>query len=421
VGASLIRAVRYGLFSVALLCGCATFVPPQSGIVRTTEARSRLPSPLTPAIAIVGDIGVPSREGRTLVGRMAERLRGTADAPVLVLGDVFYRDGLLGMCPDGGKPRRSARGCANPTPPEVQLEAVLRPYREGLPGHPLVAVAGNHDHYGDPDATTNACRLIPAFAPDWSYLASGCGLDEGRTVGVVDLGDVIVFVVDSEQMIRDAAFRAESSRALARAVLEATRERPEAWRVLASHHPLESYGSHNGARTLTALRKDLYWVSQTLLFPISWLLDRTVLERVGHQDVYERRYRAFRREVYGALRDAPVDLVVSGHDHSLQLIRIEHPGVGHQLVSGAGTYRTPVKRYGLDLYFSNRLARLVGLGDLLPAPSHRLLFAAGGAAGLGYAVLVPDGEQLVVEIHGTRVSEPLVTYELRRGAQLASS
>ncbi len=396
---------------------CSTVVPSSSGIVRAPDARRRLPSPGPVALAVVGDIGTTSPETADLVAGIAERLRGSPEAPIVVTGDIFYRDGLLGVCPSAGGPPRSKRSCERPTSTDEQMTLVFGPYRRALPGQPVVAVAGNHDHYGDPQSTLNACETIPATEPGWRYLAEGCGLERDHPVATLDLGEVVVFVVDSDRMIQDRGYREAAASAL-RDEVERTRvERPSAWRVLAMHHPLESYGLHNGAHPLTALRKDFYWLANSVLLPITWLANRTVLGKIGHQDVYEWRYRAFRRSIYSALSEIGVDLVVSGHDHSLQLIRVNHPGVGFQMVSGAGAYRTPIKTSGLDLLFTNRAARAVGLGSWLPAPAHELVFGAGVSTGLGFAVLVPDGNRLVAEFYAAGSPEPLVVYPIERGEE----
>ena len=363
---------------------------------------------------LVGDIGAPRPESRELTESLAARALDSREAPVLVLGDVFYRDGLLGTCPTAGTPPRSVRGCDGTGPPEEQFEAVFGPYREWLGARPLVALAGNHDHYGDPDSTENACRLLSGFASGWRYLSQGCGLDPPDAVEVLDLGRVVVFVLDSELMIRDADYRDAAVRSLKERVSRYRETRPEAWRVVAMHHPLESYGSHNGGRFWTGLRKDLYWLERSVLLPLSATRERLLFAGVGQQDLYQGRYRAFRRRLYKALEETPVDVVVSGHDHSLQLVRIDHPGVRYQVVSGAGAYATPFKRWGLDLFFLNRLARLVGLGGLVPAPPHRLLFAAGPDAGLGFAALVPEDDRLVVEFYRADLRRPVYSYDILR-------
>jgi len=364
----------------------------------------------------IGDIGEPHGRDPRLHASMARRLQGAEGAPILVLGDVFYGDGLLGFCRDSDQ-RISRAGCERTRPVDGQLDAILGPYARKLAGHPVVALAGNHDHYGDPLSTENACAKIPGLAPGWRYVSRGCDLDEQSPVAVLDAGPLVVVMVDSHAMILDWDFRARANEALHRELARLRQERPEAWLALAMHHPLESYGLHNGSELLAALHKDLYPIFGTLFapisFPIAWATDS------GGQQVYDFGNRGLRRGVYRALVDAPVDVVLSGHDHSLQLIELDHPGARWQIVSGSGAKHSRVKRWGLDWLWTNRLARLVGLRDALPAVGHQLVFAAGEGddperAGYGYAVLVATPEKLRVEFWDLAIKTPLAAAELRR-------
>jgi len=398
------------------LSGCATLSPSLDAVYRdeavvTRDARH---DPVT--LLAIGDIGEPHGRDPRLHASMSRRLEGSAGAPILVLGDVFYRDGLLGFCRSADK-RISQAGCKKQRSVDAQLDAILGPYARKLAGHPVVALAGNHDHYGDPLATENACAKIPARAPGWRYVARGCELDDTRPVAVLDAGSVIVVMVDSQAMILDWDFRARANVALHRELARLRQERPEAWLVLALHHPLESYGLHNGSEILTAVHKDLYPLFGPLLapitLPIAWATDG------GGQQVYDFGNRGLRRGIYGVLEQAPVDVVLSGHDHSLQLVELEHPGARWQVVSGAGAKHSRVKRLGLDWLWTNRLARLVGLRDALPAVGHRLVFAAGDGddrerSGYGYAVLVASQDTLRVEFWDLAVSTPLGVAELSR-------
>ncbi len=363
---------------------------------------------------VVGDVGRRESAQAGLAQRIAARV-GTSSAPVLVLGDVFYSSGLLGLCPADGD--LSKRGSEHAGPPEAQLESVFGESWAPLRERRLVAVAGNHDHEGDPAATANACRLLPAHGREWSYLARGCGLEE-TPVAVVDAGEVAILVVDGQPMILDTEYRASVLAALEREIARLRRERPQVWRVLAMHHPLESYGQHNGAGPL-GLLKDSYPILSTVLLPITWPLLQVFAPYAGAQNLYEWSYRGFRRDVYRALAREPVDLVVAGHDHSLQLVEIDRPGARWQVVSGSAASRTPVQRFGLDLFWTNRLARLVGLGDALPAPRHRLVFGSSGRregerTGRGFVALVPDGERLRVEFIDSGQEAPLFVGAIER-------
>ncbi len=395
-----------------LLAGCATFSPSLDEVYRDREVVGR-ESGLEPVTLLaIGDIGEPHGRDPRLHASMSRRLENSAGAPILVLGDVFYSHGLLGFC-RGKKGRVSRLDCERPGPVDRQLDAILGPYARKLTGHPVIALAGNHDHYGDPLSTENACAKIPPLGAGWRYVARGCEIGDSRPIAVLDAGSVIVVMADSQEMIRDGDFRERSNAALHTELARLRQERPEAWIALALHHPLESYGLHNGAELATAFHKDTYALLAPITLPLEWALNG------NGQQVYGVGNRGFRRGVYGALEDAPVDVVLSGHDHSLQLIELDHPGARWQIVSGSGAKHSRVKRFGLDFLWMNRLARLVGLRDALPSVGHRLVFAAGEGddkkrAGYGYAVLVASPEVLRVEFWDLAVSTPIGVAELRR-------
>lgn len=392
------RALATALLLAAPL-GCATFAPNVDGMYAAGPSAARASADAKPSLVLIGDIGFPRGEAsERLAQRVARELESAPGAPVVVLGDVFYITGLVGECPS--TPGASMFGCEDEAgSPDDQLESVLGPYRRALKSNPVVAIGGNHDYYGGEKAVRNQCTLIPAAGADWRYYAKGCELTDANPVATIDLGDVVVFAVDSEPMIRDARFRRRTIEALRAEIFRVRTQKPNAWRLVATHHPLETQGSHNGATKATGVLKDLYWLRKTALFPLFFPLEKML----GAQDPYELRYRDYRRELYALFTQQPIDAFVSGHDHDLQHLRIDHPGVGTQIVSGAGAHRSPVQRYGLDFLWLNRLGRLLGLRDVLPAPKHEMEFGLGGEieapdlSGYGFAVLTPDGRELVVD------------------------
>jgi len=347
---------------------------------------------------------------------MARRLGSESSAPILVLGDVFQRAGLLGFC-SGRSHRVSVAGCVQLDSVDAQFDTILGPYARSFPGHPVVALAGSADHAGDPEATHNACARIPAGGAGWRYVARGCELDGERPVARLDAGAVALVLLDSEAMLDDDEFRERALAALHAELAAVRQERADAWLVLALYHPLESYGAHGGAALASALHKDLYPLTGTLLYPlvrpIEWALGRRA------ENVYEWRMRSLRRALYRALAETPVDAVLSGQDESLQLIELDHPGARWQIVSGAGAEKTRTKRLGLDLLWANRAARALGSRDLLPSVRHRLLFAAGrgdddSRSGYGFVALAASPERLRVEFWDMAARGPLGVAELGR-------
>ncbi|MFI5314867.1 MAG: hypothetical protein ACHQ6T_04145 [Myxococcota bacterium] len=406
-----------------ILAGCAVLSPPLDEVWRDPSLPTSSGAPLPLALVALGAIGEPHARDERLHAAIARRIAAEPAAPIVVLGDVFQRAGLLGFCA-GESHRVSLADCAQPDSTDAQFDAILGPYARSFAGHPMIALAGSADHAGDPQATHNACARIPAAAAGWRYVARGCELDDERPVARLDAGALALVLLDSEAMLEDGEFRDRALAMLHAELASIRQERPGAWLVLALHHPLESYGAHNGATLTGALHKDLYPIAGTLLYPIvrplEWALGRPA------ENPYEWRVRALRRALYGALARTPVDAVLSGQDESLQLVELTHPGARWQIVSGAGAEKTRVKRLGLDLLWANRAARALGAGALLPAVQHRLLFAAGRGdddtrSGYGFVALAASPERLRVEFWDMAAREPLGVAELRRAGDPAQS
>ena len=206
---------------------------------------------------------------------------------LLLLGDNFYPAGLqeaelrlrVGM--NLVRPYCRFVDLSGPRSDEV-AEACRRPPGERHP-IPILAVLGNHD-YRVPESPKLQVEAVPDFVSNWDMPAERIAVRElGRGVSLVLLQSMET--VHKAQLLDDLP--------------EAIRSARGPWRILISHHPIAPTRS---------------------------------LEAHGR---FEARYMAeARRRIAEA--GVPLQLVVSGHHHSLQIIEPSPPGPPLQVVSGGG-------------------------------------------------------------------------------------
>jgi hypothetical protein len=209
---------------------------------------------------------------------MAREDRRSPVQALLILGDIFYPDGLtrrtlrerMRMNLAGPychflsptrKGRRAVRGSCD-LPPE-QTHPV-----------PIIAVTGNHD-LGRNQGVRLQRERLPVFLENWLMPAQARSYELGAGVSVVGFHS-------------DYANRGAPATALE----EALRASKGPWRIVIAHHPLADPGA-------------------------------------GWREAYAER-------VLAAIEAAgkPVHLFLAGHQHSLQALR--GPGAALHVVSGAG-------------------------------------------------------------------------------------
>jgi predicted phosphodiesterase len=148
---------------------------------------------------------------------------------------------------------------------------------------PIFAVLGNHD-YRVPESPKLQAEAVPDFVVNWDLPSERIAVRElGRGVSLV--------LIHSMEMVRNAG-RLDG-------LSEAIRSARGPWRILLCHHPVTPTRS---------------------------------LEAHGR---FEGRYMAeARRRIAEA--GVPVQVVLSGHHHSLQIIEPSSPGPLFQVVAGGG-------------------------------------------------------------------------------------
>jgi hypothetical protein len=218
----------------------------------------------------VGDTGaVPSRVGRSLDTQMRvasvledEQRRRPADALVL-LGDNFYPDGLReAEIADRLRENLVRPYCvflALDGPASASVADVCEPARRGDHPVPIYAVLGNHD-FDLPESPKLQRETVARFVPSW-HVPSG-------SIEVVELADSdlvpsVSLILFEPETLADTGDAETLERAL--------REARGPWRVLAGHFPITDQA------------------------PGPWL--RKTLDAI----------------------DVPVQLLLGGHEHNLQI------------------------------------------------------------------------------------------------------
>jgi acid phosphatase len=209
----------------------------------------------------IGDTGYGGDILRANASSMERAAEKRPVAFVLLLGDNFYPSGV-----DTTEDRRWK---------EIFEDAFVG---AGLQV-PFHAVLGNHDHRGSIEAEIDYTKRSTRWKMPSRWYTFSAPLADGSAAQFFALDTQPIHHGWSEAKAEEAWLDAELSLSKAR------------WKIVFSHHPILSHGSHGGTAELVAR-----------LEPI--------LERHG------------------------VDLVISGHDHDLQVIPSNKGWV--QVVSGAG-------------------------------------------------------------------------------------
>ena len=206
---------------------------------------------------------------------------------LLILGDNFYPAGLqeeelrLRVAMNLVRPYCHFVDLSAPRSDEV-TQACRRPLGERHP-IPILAVLGNHD-YRTPESPKLQAEAVPDFVANWDMPTERIAV---RELG----GGVSLIRLQSMEAVRRAQLLDE--------LPEAIRSARGPWRILTSHHPVAPTRS---------------------------------LEAHGR---FEARYMAEARRRIGEA-GVPLQLAVSGHHHSLQIIEPSPPGPDLQVVSGGG-------------------------------------------------------------------------------------
>jgi hypothetical protein len=256
---------------------------------------------------------------------------------IVFLGDNVYPRGI----PAPAAPSREDA--------ERKLRALVDAIRQGEGGG--ILIPGNHDWDRQGSDGWNAVRRQDSLVTEWGEGQArlvphqGCPGPE-----VLDLGGHLRLVVlDSEWWLHGhekpegptSACATRNAREVTDSLAGALRDRGGRQALVLIHHPLRSGGEHGGAFTVVDHIFPLRAVAKWLWLPLPVIGSLYPIARqsgISNQDISGAKYGAMRRALEDVFASYPPLAIVSGHDHSLQVIRggpdVTH--AGYQLVSGAG-------------------------------------------------------------------------------------
>ncbi|WP_149913462.1 metallophosphoesterase [Sphingobacterium cavernae] len=165
-------------------------------------------------------------------------------------------------------------------------------------------ILGNHDYKSDPDAQVRYTKISRRWKMPARYYSKVFNLKEkGKVlIAFIDTNPLIPeFYKNSEYGPHVAGQQAEKQLEWLDKLL-ASQDQEVKWKIVVGHHPIYTVGPRTNNYDTLAVRK--------------------VLEAILHKN--------------------KVDAYLSGHDHSLQHIKVEQMHF-HQFISGSGSEVTPVK------------------------------------------------------------------------------
>jgi len=260
------------------------------------QAQEPLPAERVFSFFALGDTGenLPWRslfEGQRSVARALARVdRANPVDALVLLGDNFYAEGLEAhelverVRVNLVRPYCRFADLSGPRSPEVSSAC-------GLPAAdrntvPILAVLGNHD-WNSAESPGLQRDAVPQFLPNWSVTRDAAD--------VVALAPGLSLVrVDSQIILRE-----HSTEPVRRVLAQA----PGPWRILAIHDPIAAVEPPPTAQ---------------------WNFAAELRRAIAETGV-------------------EVQLVLSGHRHNLQVVKLPPPNLGLQVISGGGSGRRPFR------------------------------------------------------------------------------
>lgn len=278
-------------------------------------------------VFLIGDAGEPKNPDETLQLLSEKTRTATAQDVLIFLGDNLYPKGLP------GKEHTERVAMENKLIPQLEI-------MKAFPGKKFI-IPGNHDwaqgkKYGYERALNMERFIRDYFDGEDLFLPTG-GCPGPVEVPINDHFTTII--VNTQYFLHPWDKPDETSECANKSTIEALQEITEVVQrnkgkhiLIAAHHPMYTYGEHNGNFSFKQHIKPL---------PILGSIHPLFRKTIGNiQDNTHPKYKAIMKQILSSMDEAKHVVYAAGHEHSLQLIERE----GHHfIVSGSGSKTSFVK------------------------------------------------------------------------------
>lgn len=289
---------------------------------------------LAQKVFLIGDAGEPKNPDKNLELLKEKISAASAEDYLIFLGDNLYPKGLPGK----------------EDPSREEMENKLIPQLEVMKSFPGTAyiIPGNHDwaqgrNYGWKRALEMERFIREYFQGEDVFLPTG-GCPGPIEIPMNETSTLVI--INTQYYLYGWDKPGEESNCENKSTLESLDELKAIIKankgkhiLIAAHHPMYTYGEHNG---------NFSFKQHMMPLPVLGSLQPFYRKVFGNiQDNTNPKYRAIMGQIRAAMNEAENVVYAAGHEHSLQFIQSD----GHHfIVSGSGSKITHVKQGKKSLF-----------------------------------------------------------------------
>lgn len=312
------------------------------------SSASKAQDSIQATIVVIGDAGMLTDGKHPVVDAVRNYLKLDKKTTIVYVGDNLYKTGL----PDDALPTYDIA--------KAPLDSQIHVARNS-PAN-VYFVPGNHDWANGGangyESILRVQRYIDVLSNDRVQMLPRDGCPGPVEVNITD--DITMVMMDSQWWLHendkpgvesDCPYKTRAE--VLTQLEEILSENKKKLVLFAFHHPFRSYGPHGGYFTLKQHLFPLTDAKPNLYIPLPIIgsiypLTRAVFGTA--QDLKHPLYQDMIKQVEGVVKQHPNAVFLSGHEHSLQLIK--DSGFNY-IVSGSGSKNSRVSKGRKSLYASS--------------------------------------------------------------------